>query len=118
MKMTAEEKTYLENQTREYYEALKGGAMIVYTHKHRSASNMSYRYDLHLYLSDDTGKIRRWYLNHWLSTHYGLSRDKKTGEIKEQGLGTDRSFLAQTHIDYVFEKAGLSKLDWRIEASY
>jgi hypothetical protein len=118
MKLTTEEKTYLEKQTQDYYEALRSGAMIVYTHKHRSASNMSYRYDLHLYQSDDSGKVNRWYLNFWLANTYGLSRDTKTGEIKEQGLGTDRSFLAQTHIDYVFQMAGLPKLDWRIEASY
>lgn len=118
MKLTAEDKTYLEKQTQEFHELIQNGAMVVYTHKHRSASNMSYRYDLHLYTTNGEGKIVRWYLNYWLANTYGLNRDSKTGEIKEQGLGTDRSFLAQTHIDYIFEKAGLPKLSWRIEACY
>lgn len=118
MKLTAEEKSYLDEQTQEFHEAIKNGAMVVYTHKHRSASNLSYRYDLHLYTTNAEGKITRWYLNHWLATNYGLSRHKETGQIKEQGLGTDRSFVAQTHIDYIFEKAGLPKLSWRIEACY
>lgn len=98
----------LETLTR-VHEALSNGGVLVVTIKHTSASNMSYRYDVRLYATSETGRVESWYLNWMFATLTG-SRRHDNGEVKANGCGFDRAHDVAYTFQNLFAANGFADL--------
>ena len=88
--------------------ALKNGGKLIIQITHTSPSNMSYRYKVNLFEFDGI-EIQLTNLAYWL----GAEWDQKVvsayqgDELKGNGIGTDRYFLAAYEIGLTLKSRGL-----------
>ena len=93
----------------EVHEAIKAGGKLLIQVTHTSATNMSYRYSVRLVHTDTDGEICFRNLAYLIGATTGESIVRKPygDELKGQGVGTDRFFLASYEIGLIMKAQGL-----------
>lgn len=106
VKETAE---YVAEQWKLVHHAIKNGGKLLIQVTHTSASNMSYRYSVRLAFKDKKGEIYFKNLAYLIGATTGESIVHKPygDELRGQGVGTDRFFLASYDIGRMMKAQGL-----------
>jgi hypothetical protein len=88
--------------------ALKNGGKLLIQITHVSKSNMAYRYKVNL-AEWDGKEIQLTNLAYWLGAEWGekVVSAYYGDELKGNGIGTDRYFLAAYNLAYVLKQYGL-----------
>jgi hypothetical protein len=87
---------------------LKKGGKLLISITHVSQSGMSYRYKVSLAYQGFDGKLQIDSLNYWLASCWNEKLHRGFfDELKGNGLGTDRYFLAAYNIGLTLKEFGL-----------
>lgn len=90
-KITEEELNELKSYAAKIKDkADKGGKFEVIIHK-QSKSNLTWRYSVRLWYSDESGKTEHWHLN-WFLSQMSNQKLTKEGYLTGYGIGTERGF--------------------------
>jgi hypothetical protein len=108
--------TYKVNETRpatkeawqQIYTRLKNGGKLLVQVTHTSASNMSYRYSVRLAYKNEAGEIDFQSLAYWIAAVTGQTVVSKYygDELRGNGIGTDRFFLASLEVAHILKDYG------------
>lgn len=91
-----------------YARLMNGGKLLIQV-THTSASNMSYRYSVRLAYKNEAGEIDFQSLAYWIGAVTGQSVVSKYygDELRGNGIGTDRFFLASLEVAHILKDYGL-----------
>lgn len=99
------------------YELLSKGGVLVITIKSTSKSNLSFKFDVRLYWTDDKLKVQSYYLNWAYAQVMGMKQNEK-GEVKGSGIGIDRAFEVANNFEHIFKTLDLDPIKVRYEGVY
>jgi hypothetical protein len=87
---------------------MNGGQLLIQV-THTSQSNLSYRYTVRLAYIDDDGRINFQNLAYWIAAITGetVVSQYYGDELRGNGIGTDRYFLAALEVGHILENMGL-----------
>ena len=96
-----------EQYAREVAKKIADGGKLLISITHTSKSNMSYRYKVDLTFNAN-GKTEIEHLSYWLAACWKETLHQGAfNELKGNGLGTDRYFLAAYNIGLTLKEYGL-----------
>lgn len=87
---------------------MNGGKLLIQV-THTSKTNMSYRYSVRLAYLDDDQRINFQNLAYWIASVTGetVVSQYYGDELRGNGIGTDRYFLAALEVGHILENMGL-----------
>ena len=90
------------------YQDLQNGGKLLIQVTHTSQTNMSYRYSVRLAYKRENGEIDFSNLAYWIAAVSGESVVQKFygDELRGQGVGTDRYFLASLEVAHILKNLG------------